>query len=144
MFCPGECRIVNGINHQRSIIASAVIRRTPQQLMTKRKFSPNYRPDLVSEELLAALGTKRIFEFNELFLEVYAKLQARNATSGGEEMLRLRLYEKLQNLVGQGVAKKTGKKYQGVLAAVRARCADVDAARTKAAERKAAAAVPAE
>ncbi len=111
--------------------------------MTKQRFSPNYRPDLVSEELLAALTSKRTFEFNELFLEVYAKLQARNATSGGEEMLRLRLYEKLQNLVSQGVAKKTAKKYQGVLAAVRARTADVDAARTKAAERKAASAVPA-
>ena len=29
-------------------------------------------------------------------------------------MLRLRAYEKLQNLVGQGQVKKTGKQYKGV------------------------------
>ncbi len=112
--------------------------------MTKRKTFLHYRPDLVSEELLAALSSKRSFEFNELFLEVYAKLQARNATSGGEEMLRLRLYEKLQTLVGQGVAKKTAKKYQGVPAAVRERTADLNAAKIKAAERKASSVLHAE
>jgi len=29
-------------------------------------------------------------------------------------MLRLRAYEKLQNLVARGVVKKTGKKYKGL------------------------------
>ena len=60
------------------------------------------------------LSKKASFEFKALFLIVYANLQARNAASGGEEMLRLRAYEKLQNLVQQGIVKKSGKEYTGV------------------------------
>ncbi len=45
---------------------------------------------------------------------VHASLRARNAASGGEEMLRLRAYEKLQTLVSRGMVKKTGKKYKGL------------------------------
>ena len=54
------------------------------------------------------------YEFKSLFTVVHANLKARNAASGGEEMLRLRIYEKLQNLVQVGVVKKTGKEYRGV------------------------------
>jgi hypothetical protein len=60
------------------------------------------------------------YEFKELFEIVYDKLRARNAASGGEEMLRLRAYEKLQNLVSRGMVKKTGKKYRGVSSALTA------------------------
>jgi hypothetical protein len=70
-------------------------------------------PDLVTEELVAALSRKASFEFNALFEIVHANLRARNAAGGGEEMLRLRAYEKLQNLVYRGMVKKTGKKYRG-------------------------------
>jgi len=70
-------------------------------------------PDLVTEELVVVLARKTSFEFKQLFDIVYENLRARNATSGGEEMLRLRAYEKLQNLVSRGVVKKTGKKYRG-------------------------------
>ncbi len=49
---------------------------------------------------------------------VHANLKARNAASGGEEMLRLRAYEKLQNLVQAGIVKKVGKEYRGVPAAL--------------------------
>ena len=42
----------------------------------------------------------------------------RKAASGGEEMLRLCMYEKLQNLVREGRVKKTGKKYKGVVKAL--------------------------
>ena len=56
------------------------------------------------------------FEFKSLFTAVHANLKARNAANGGEEMLRLRAYEKLQNLVQAGIVKKTGKEYQGVAA----------------------------
>jgi len=45
-------------------------------------------------------------------------LYARNAASGGEEMLRLRAYEKLQNLVARGAVKKNGKKYKGLPSAL--------------------------
>ena len=56
-------------------------------------------PDLVTEELVAVLTKKTSFEFKLLFDQVHERLKARNAASGGEEMLRLRAYEKLQNLV---------------------------------------------
>lgn len=54
------------------------------------------------------------FEFKALFTIVHADLKARNAASGGEEMLRLRSYEKLQNLVQAGVVQKVGREYKGV------------------------------
>jgi len=75
-------------------------------------------PDHVAEELATVLSKKTAYEFKELFLLVHANLRARNAASGGEEMLRLRAYEKLQNLVSAGVVKKTGSKYRGVASAI--------------------------
>lgn len=71
-------------------------------------------PDLVTEELAAALSSKSSYEFKELFDIVHENLKARNAASGGEEMLRLRAYEKLQNLVARGMVKKEQKKYKGI------------------------------
>jgi hypothetical protein len=75
-------------------------------------------PDFVTEELVAVLSKKATFEFKPLFEIVHANLRARNAASGGEEMLRLRAYEKLQNLVQRGMVKKTGKKYKGLASAL--------------------------
>lgn len=71
-------------------------------------------PDLVTEELVGVLSKKTSFEFKQLFDLVHEKLRKRNAASGGEEMLRLRAYEKLQNLVSRGMVKKAGKKYRGL------------------------------
>jgi|SRR4051794_34039062 hypothetical protein len=71
-------------------------------------------PDLVTEELAAVLSSKTTFEFKDLFEIVHLNLKARNAASGGEEMLRLRAYEKLQNLVARGMVKKEAKKYKGI------------------------------
>src|SRR6476620_3016126 len=71
-------------------------------------------PDLVTEELAAVLSSKTSYEFKELFDVVHENLRARNAASGGEEMLRLRAYEKLQNLVARGMVKKELKKYKGI------------------------------
>ena len=70
-------------------------------------------PDLVTEELISILSQKKSFEFKQLFEIVHENLRQRNAASGGEEMLRLRAYEKLQNLVVRGVVKKIGKSYKG-------------------------------
>jgi hypothetical protein len=75
-------------------------------------------PDLVTEELVAALSRRASYEFRQLFELVHENLRARNAISGGEEMLRLRSYEKLQNLVARGAVTKTGKKYKGSPAAL--------------------------
>ncbi len=83
-------------------------------------FSSFYRrvPDNVTEELVAALSGSKSYEFKALFSVVHAALRARKAAGGGEEMLRLRTYEKLQNLVRVGQVKKTGKKYKGVAKAL--------------------------
>jgi hypothetical protein len=86
-------------------------------IMKKNAFSRRV-PDLVTEELVAVLSRRATFEFKQLFEVVHENLRARNAASGGEEMLRLRAYEKLQNLVARGAVKKTGKKYKGLPAAL--------------------------
>jgi hypothetical protein len=75
-------------------------------------------PDIMTEELCALLSKKVSYEFKPLYDLVYANLHARNAASGGDEMLRLRAYEKLQNLVHDGMVKKTEKKYRGNPAAL--------------------------
>src|SRR5438105_6271405 len=75
-------------------------------------------PDHVTEQLVAVLSSRASFEFKPLFDIILLKLRERNAASGGEEMLRLRVYEKLQGLVGQGAVNQTAtgttKKYKGV------------------------------
>ena len=62
---------------------------------------------MVSEELALALFDKPALEFTALFTLVHARLRVRNGASGGEEMLRLRVYEKLQGFVSKGMVKKT-------------------------------------
>ncbi len=77
-------------------------------------------PDNITEELVAVLSSKASFEFKGLFDVIFLNLRERNAASGGEEMLRLRTYEKLQSLVSQGAVTRTvkgiTKKYKGVAA----------------------------
>jgi hypothetical protein len=75
-------------------------------------------PDNITEQLVAVLSSRASFEFKPLFDIILSNLQERNLASGGEEMLRLRVYEKLQGLVGQGAVNRTTlgvtKKYKGV------------------------------
>jgi hypothetical protein len=75
-------------------------------------------PDNVTEELVAVLSSKASFEFKPLFDIILLNLRERNAAGGGEEMLRLRVYEKLQGLVDRGMVNRTvtgiTKKYKGV------------------------------
>lgn len=75
-------------------------------------------PDLVTEEIATVLSSKESYEFKALFEVVHANLRARNSAGGGEEMLRLRAYEKLHTLVRCGMVKKTvtksGKHYRGL------------------------------
>ena len=56
-------------------------------------------PDNLAEELVAVLSSKASFEFKPLFEIILLNLRERNAANGGEELLRLRAYEKLQGLV---------------------------------------------
>src|SRR5436309_577908 len=75
-------------------------------------------PDNITEELIAVLSSRASFEFKPLFEIMLLNLRERNAANGGEELLRLRAYEKLQGLVHQGAVKRTvigiTKKYQGI------------------------------
>ena len=75
-------------------------------------------PDLLTEELVAVLSGKSSFEFKPLFELILQNLQSKKIAKSNTEMLRLRTYEKLQQLVEQGVVKKTitndVKKYKGL------------------------------
>jgi hypothetical protein len=68
-------------------------------------------PDILTEELVNVVSAGGNFEFKALFSVIYGNLRARNAAHGGEEMLRLRLYDKLQWLVQVGGVDKSGKVY---------------------------------
>ena len=63
-------------------------------------------PDVVLEEIATVLVGRAALEFKALFTIVFTNLRARNL-GGGEEMLRLRVYEKLQMLVKKGMVDKT-------------------------------------
>lgn len=77
-------------------------------------------PDRVEEELATVLSKKGAFEFRALFDIVHANLRSRDLARGGEEMLRLRAHEKLQNFLRAGIVTKTGKEYTGVPKALEA------------------------
>jgi len=80
----------------------------------KTRFSRRV-PDHVTDEIVNVLvGNDEFLGFNELFELVFERLKERNAVSGGEEMLRLRAWEKLQNLETRGMIEKKEKKYKGL------------------------------
>ena len=62
-------------------------------------------PDILTEELAAALREKESMDFKDLLPLVIERSRARGV-GGAEDMLRLRIYEKLQALVKQGSVKK--------------------------------------
>ena len=66
-------------------------------------------PDNLTEELVAVLSSKASFEFKPLFEIILLNLRERNAANGGEELLRLRAYEKLQGLVHSGAVTRTSQ-----------------------------------
>jgi hypothetical protein len=86
-------------------------------------------PDNITEQLVTVLSSKASFEFKPLFDSVLLNLRERNLASGGEEMLRLRVYEKLQGLVGQGAVNRTvigtTKKYKGIAQRLRGLSAEM-------------------
>jgi hypothetical protein len=83
--------------------------------MNQNFYSSSRRiPDLLMEELVAALLRAKSFEFKSLFADVHAALKERKVGGGGEEMLRLRTYDKLQSLVRDGSVTKAEGRYRGV------------------------------
>lgn len=105
---------------------------TPMATTRRTRFSRRL-PDHVTDELVTVLSTNTNFlTFNELFLLVYENLKKKNAVSGGEEMLRLRAYEKLQNLVNRGLVEKSARTYKGLKGLEKASSAAVAAAQAEA------------
>src|SRR6266516_6873613 len=118
--CAISALFLRAISSDKKTAASRQKMCYPSRLMAilkKNAFSRRV-PDLVTEELVAVLSRRASFEFKQLFEILHENLRARNAASGGEEMLRLRAYEKLQNLVARGAVKKNGKKYKGLPSAL--------------------------
>src|SRR3954466_7830789 len=70
--------------------------------------------DHVTDGLVSVLSDGVSYEFKALFTKVYEGLKLKNAVSGGEEMLRLRCYEKLQKLTSRGLVEKKLKNYRGL------------------------------
>lgn len=73
-------------------------------------------PDVILEELTSALSKDTEYEFKHLLALIQSNLRSRDF-HGGEELLHLKIYEKLQGLVGRGKVEKIiangVKKYRG-------------------------------
>ena len=80
-------------------------------LEDRRSRSSRKTPDLVTDELILILHEAGMLEFNDIFQRIVVVMKAKHMSLGGEEILRLRIYEKLQNLVSAGGLMKKGREY---------------------------------
>ena len=80
-------------------------------LEDRRSRSSRKTPDLVTDELILILHEAGMLEFNDIFQRTVVVMKAKNMSLGGEEILRLRIYEKLQNQVSAGGLMKKGREY---------------------------------
>ncbi len=117
-FFPGRLEKRKYSSKEHKNVAKFMVRVMLQASMAttptrKTRFSRRV-PDHVTDELVNVLSGGETLEFNALFKLVYDNLKLKNAVSGGEEMLRLRSYEKLQGLVSRGLCAKVGKTYRGL------------------------------
>ncbi len=77
-----------------------------------RKYhSSRKTPDLVTDVLILILHEAGVLEFNDIFQRAVTVMKENHMPLGGEEILRLRIYEKLQNLVSSGGLVKKGREY---------------------------------
>jgi hypothetical protein len=104
--------------------------------MNKQSSQIRRRKDYASEELVAALLARPTYTFGDVFQVVNERLKARKVSSVGEEMLRLRVYERLQTFVSQGLVKKAGQEYTAVRSAVQALAAQMEATKAYKEKRK--------
>jgi hypothetical protein len=68
--------------------------------------------DQIRAEMLQVLSLAEIILFNDIYEQVFSNMKSKGLATGGEEILRLRIYEKLQTLVSQGALHKKGKQYE--------------------------------
>lgn len=80
-------------------------------LEDRRSHSSRKTPDLVTDELIIILHEAGMLEFNDIFQRTVVVMKEKHMSLGGEEILRLRIYEKLQNLVSAGGLVKKGREY---------------------------------
>ena len=85
---------------------------------SNKAFFPNLR-DNTGEQLIAVLLEGTTLTFEEIFRSVETRLKARNLQRVGEELIRLRTYEKLQALVAEGAVKKDAKTYKATFPALK-------------------------
>jgi hypothetical protein len=85
---------------------------------TFRRSPTQQGPDLVARELLKALSLDTPYEFLTLVNIVQGNLRPKKLSTLYLENIQLRVYEKLQELVGKGLVEKTvtptGKHYKGL------------------------------
>ena len=74
-------------------------------LEDRRSRSSRKTPDLVTDELILILHEAGMLEFNDIFQRTVVVMKAKHMS------LRLRIYEKLQNLVSAGGLMKKGREY---------------------------------
>ncbi len=70
--------------------------------------------DPLTDELVIALSDGQTYDFRALFTKVFEGIKRKKAASGGEEMLRLRSYEKLLALAKRGFVSKCGRSFTGL------------------------------
>ena len=70
--------------------------------------------DHITEELVTALSDGDKIEFKDLFTKVYPELRRKKTASGSEEVLRLRCYERLLKLAGNGLVEKKEKTFRAL------------------------------
>ncbi len=80
-------------------------------LEDRRSRSSRKTPDLVTDELIIILHEAGMLEFNDIFQRTVIVMKQKHMSLGGEEILRLRIYEKLQGLVSAGGLVKKGREY---------------------------------
>jgi hypothetical protein len=104
--------------------------------MSRYKHYLRYAKDHAADALLAVLQEQPTYVFTELFQAVHARLKANNVSNIGGDLLRFRIYEKLQTLVSEGLVNKTDKRYSGVQRALMARVDEIANSRALQQERK--------
>lgn len=77
----------------------------------RKSRSSRKAPDLVTNELIVILHQAGMLEFNDIFQRTVIVMKEKHMSLGGEEILRLRIYEKLQSLVSSGGLIKKGREY---------------------------------
>lgn len=80
------------------------------------KSSSNQRPtDYVTEELIQYLSSiEEPLSFDVIFQDIYKRLKTKHLSSGCKEIQRLRIHEKLQNLVSRKAVAKQNKAYSAL------------------------------